>query len=309
MTQQEIAELCVASLANVLRIAKERVKTDAKFSRLGLDSAMVVYVMMEIEEKLGLELSTDDFYDYPTIDESIPLPRRKARRRSPPDCDRQTIVADMEPFSSLVELLATRARSQPDERAYIFLSDRGAEEAVLTFRQLHDAAQRAGGAAARRRPARRARAAGVSARPRIPRRVFRMPDRRRHRGADDDAAPAKRARFKRRDHRQLRTGGRAHQCGVCDPSAICRRALRAKVCNGCRSISTPAGPRRADLPRAAAARHRLPAIHLGLDLRPQGRRRQPRQSAGQSGNDPLLRSATRSNRPTSTGCRSITTWD
>ena len=25
--------------------------------------------MMEIEEKLDLELSTDDFYDYPTIDE------------------------------------------------------------------------------------------------------------------------------------------------------------------------------------------------------------------------------------------------
>jgi len=48
--------------------------------------------------------------------------------------------ADMEPFTSLVELLATRAQSQPDERAYIFLSDRGAEEAVLSFRQLHDAA-------------------------------------------------------------------------------------------------------------------------------------------------------------------------
>jgi acyl-CoA synthetase (AMP-forming)/AMP-acid ligase II len=46
----------------------------------------------------------------------------------------------MQPFSSLVELLAHRAQSQPDERAYIFLSDRGAEEAVLSFRELHDAA-------------------------------------------------------------------------------------------------------------------------------------------------------------------------
>ncbi|MBA2401318.1 MAG: fatty acyl-AMP ligase [Bradyrhizobium sp.] len=46
----------------------------------------------------------------------------------------------MEPFSSLVELLARRAESQPDERAYIFLSDRGTEEAVLSFRQLQDAA-------------------------------------------------------------------------------------------------------------------------------------------------------------------------
>ena len=47
----------------------------------------------------------------------------------------------METFSSLVALLARRATSQPDDRAYIFLSDRGAEEAVLTFRQLHEAAQ------------------------------------------------------------------------------------------------------------------------------------------------------------------------
>ena len=79
MTQQEIADLCTASLANVLRIAKDRVKTDAKFSRLGLDSAMVVYVMLEIEEKLDLELSTDDFYDYPTIDD---LSRYLAQRRT-----------------------------------------------------------------------------------------------------------------------------------------------------------------------------------------------------------------------------------
>src|SRR3954453_6169345 len=47
----------------------------------------------------------------------------------------------MEPSSSLVALLAKRAETQADERAYIFLGDRGAEEAVLTFGQLHDAAR------------------------------------------------------------------------------------------------------------------------------------------------------------------------
>jgi acyl carrier protein len=68
MTQEEISGFCVDSLAKVLRIAKDRIKTDTKFNRLGLDSAMVVYVMMELEEKLDLELSTDDFYDHPTVD-------------------------------------------------------------------------------------------------------------------------------------------------------------------------------------------------------------------------------------------------
>ena len=68
MTREQISEICVGSLAHVLRIAKDRVKTDTKFKRLGLDSAMTVYVMMELEEKLDLELSTDDFYDHPTVD-------------------------------------------------------------------------------------------------------------------------------------------------------------------------------------------------------------------------------------------------
>jgi acyl carrier protein len=79
MTRQEISELCVASLANVLRISKDRIDTGTKFNRLGLDSAMVVYVMMELEEKLDLELSMDDFYDYPTVDE---LSRYLAEKRA-----------------------------------------------------------------------------------------------------------------------------------------------------------------------------------------------------------------------------------
>ena len=45
----------------------DRVKTNSKFSRLGLDSAMVVYVMMDLEEKLDIELSTDDLYDQPIV--------------------------------------------------------------------------------------------------------------------------------------------------------------------------------------------------------------------------------------------------
>src|SRR2546429_2817964 len=46
----------------------------------------------------------------------------------------------MEQFSSLVAVLEHRAAMQGDERALIFLTDRGAEDTVLTFRQLHDAA-------------------------------------------------------------------------------------------------------------------------------------------------------------------------
>jgi acyl carrier protein len=67
VTREQISEFCIACLAKVLRISKESVETDTKFNRIGLDSAMVVYLMMDLEEGLGLELSPDDFYDHPTV--------------------------------------------------------------------------------------------------------------------------------------------------------------------------------------------------------------------------------------------------
>jgi len=39
--------------------------------------------------------------------------------------------------SSLIELLELRASTQADDRSHIFLSDRGAIEASLTFSELH----------------------------------------------------------------------------------------------------------------------------------------------------------------------------
>ena len=79
MTREEISQHCVASLAKALRVKPETIDPKVKFNRLGLDSAMIVYDMMELEEKLDLELTTDDFYDHPTVDE---LSRHLADRRA-----------------------------------------------------------------------------------------------------------------------------------------------------------------------------------------------------------------------------------
>ncbi len=71
----------MVSLAHLLRIPKDTSEAGAKFTRLGLDSAMVVYLMMELEEKRGLELSHDDFYDYPTVNDlSRYLAEKQAKR-------------------------------------------------------------------------------------------------------------------------------------------------------------------------------------------------------------------------------------
>ena len=79
MTREQISEFCVVSLAKVLRIPESKIAVDAKFTRLGLDSAMLVYFMMDLEEKFGLELSPDDFYDFPTIND---LSRTLAQRQT-----------------------------------------------------------------------------------------------------------------------------------------------------------------------------------------------------------------------------------
>ena len=55
-------------------------------------------------------------------------------------------VESLPDLASLADLLAYRAREQPNDRAYVFLSERGGEEAVLTFAELE---RRAGMVAAR----------------------------------------------------------------------------------------------------------------------------------------------------------------
>jgi acyl-CoA synthetase (AMP-forming)/AMP-acid ligase II len=55
--------------------------------------------------------------------------------------NRPSSLAELDRFCSLVALLAERAASQCDDPAYIFVSDRGVEEAALTYGELHNAAQ------------------------------------------------------------------------------------------------------------------------------------------------------------------------
>jgi acyl carrier protein len=84
MTKQEISTFCVDQLAEILRIPKDQIDVNAKFARLGLDSAMTVYLLMELEDRLDLELSPETFYDCPTVDAlSVHLAEKVAARAQP----------------------------------------------------------------------------------------------------------------------------------------------------------------------------------------------------------------------------------
>lgn len=68
MTKEEISAFCVDQVVDIVHMPKEQVDTRTNFARLGLDSAMSVYLVMELEDKVGLELSNEILVDYPTIE-------------------------------------------------------------------------------------------------------------------------------------------------------------------------------------------------------------------------------------------------
>jgi acyl carrier protein len=60
---------CVKYLAQTLNLPHQAVDPDVKFARLGLDSANSVYMIVELEDWLGLELTPDLVFEHPTISE------------------------------------------------------------------------------------------------------------------------------------------------------------------------------------------------------------------------------------------------
>ena len=68
-SEAEITAWCVAHLAKALRRPEEKIDPQTKFARLGVDSAMAVYLVAELEEWLGRELAPEVAFEYPTIAE------------------------------------------------------------------------------------------------------------------------------------------------------------------------------------------------------------------------------------------------
>ena len=188
----------------------------------------------------------------------------------------------------MVELLRARAAEQPDERAYVFLSDRGGEEASLTFSELERRASALAAQLVGRGSARRARAPDVPAWARFHRRLLRLPHRRHDRGADD-AAPAPRgARFERQHCRRLHAAVRFDES---DSAGGAKRSRGASQGDGARfhlrrRHERGRGACGKHFPRARPAGSGFPAIHLGLDVGSQGRDGEPRQPSRQFRDDP-----------------------
>jgi acyl carrier protein len=65
-TETEIRDWCLAYLARSLKLAPEHIDPRAKFARLGMDSAASVFLVAELEDWLGLELSVELIFEHQT---------------------------------------------------------------------------------------------------------------------------------------------------------------------------------------------------------------------------------------------------
>ena len=69
LSKHEISQACIDSLAETLSISPDRIDPNVKFSRLGLDSGMSVFLLLSLEERLGVTLVPEAIYDNPTVAE------------------------------------------------------------------------------------------------------------------------------------------------------------------------------------------------------------------------------------------------
>ncbi|GAF43320.1 acyl carrier protein [Rhodococcus wratislaviensis] len=67
MTCEDIVQWCQQYLASLLAVTPESLDPNADFDRLGLDSPLAVSLLIEIEERFGVDLPPEDLFENPTL--------------------------------------------------------------------------------------------------------------------------------------------------------------------------------------------------------------------------------------------------
>jgi acyl carrier protein len=62
-----IQDWCVAFVAKILHVPRDRVDPNVEADRLGLDSSTAIALIMSLEEHLGIELTPELLFEYPTL--------------------------------------------------------------------------------------------------------------------------------------------------------------------------------------------------------------------------------------------------
>ncbi|WP_327140564.1 acyl carrier protein [Nocardia sp. NBC_01327] len=67
-SKEAIVGWCQEYLANLLEVPAASIDPATDFDRLGIDSALAVALLIEVEERYGVDLSPEDLYENPTLD-------------------------------------------------------------------------------------------------------------------------------------------------------------------------------------------------------------------------------------------------
>lgn len=63
----EIVSWCQDYVGNILGVPGDRVNPDATFDRLGIDSALAVSLLIDVEGHFGVEVPPEALFDNPTL--------------------------------------------------------------------------------------------------------------------------------------------------------------------------------------------------------------------------------------------------
>ena len=66
-TVDDIARWCQSYIADLLELPAEAIDLDADFDRLGIDSAIAVSLLIEVEERYGIDLPAEALFDNPNL--------------------------------------------------------------------------------------------------------------------------------------------------------------------------------------------------------------------------------------------------
>jgi acyl carrier protein len=66
-TALDITEWCRGYLADLLDVPVAEIDPEADFDRLGVDSALAVSLLIEVEERYGVDIAPEELFENPTI--------------------------------------------------------------------------------------------------------------------------------------------------------------------------------------------------------------------------------------------------
>jgi len=66
-SKDAIVAWCQEYLADLLEVPARTIEPAADFDRLGVDSALAVALLIEVEDRYGIDLSPEDLYQHPNL--------------------------------------------------------------------------------------------------------------------------------------------------------------------------------------------------------------------------------------------------